>query len=54
MWAACNFKWSIPGLPWRSSGSDAALPLQGSVGLIPGRRTKVPHALLCSQKNKNK
>ena len=39
---------------WLSSGQDSALLLQGVSGSIPGRRTKIPHALQGSQKKKKK
>ena len=31
------------GLPWRSSGWDFMLPLQGGLGSIPGLRTRISH-----------
>ena len=32
------------GLPWQSSGEDSLLPLQGAMGLVPVRESKLLHA----------
>ena len=40
---------AVLGLPWWFSGSFHA-STEGGTGLIPGGGTKIPHAVLCSQK----
>ena len=40
------------GLPWRSSGSDSVLPMEGAQGSIPSGGTKIPHAAQHGQKKK--
>ena len=42
-------KTMFQGLPWPSSGEDCASNA-GDVGLIPGGRTKIPHATGYGQK----
>ena len=44
---------AVLGLPWWVSGSFHA-STEGGTGLIPGGGTKIPHAVLCSQKKKKK
>ena len=43
---------SFPGLPWWSSGSNSALPMQGGMGLMPGQGTETPYASQSGQKKK--
>ena len=49
-----NFKahYEPLGHPWRSSGYDFMLPMQGAQvpGSIPGQGTKIPHASQHNQK----
>ena len=42
------------GPPWQSSGYDSVLPVQGGAGSIPGRGTRILHAMRCGQNVKKK
>ena len=43
-------KWDFPGGPVAKTTS----PRAGSIGFIPGCRTKIPHALWCGQKRRRR
>ena len=48
-----GFKIKIKGLPWRSSGLDSSLSMQG-ISSIPGQGTEIPHAARPKKKKKRR